>query len=181
MRQLYARRGNPDTPKFALALARVPQRRVDLDIEALRRLGVEVGVGAEPAGVNAVDGAEVVDLVHVAGDTERAHDLSRRIADELAARFEEERSVREFGQRLYERRLLLRLLQHLPRRAIERERPEGLAVGDLEPHQRRAVLLLECLYPPAGVEHDGGQVIGLTFLGGGEGAVYELVCLGQGN
>ena len=88
-----ARRGNPDTPKFALALARVPQRRVDLDIEALRRLGVEVGVGAEAAGVNAVDGAEVVDLVDVAGDTDRADDLARRIADELAARFEE-RAVR---------------------------------------------------------------------------------------
>ena len=54
------------------------QRRVDLDIEAPRRLGVEIGVGAEPAGVDAVDGAEVVDLVHVAGDAERADDLARR-------------------------------------------------------------------------------------------------------
>ena len=50
--------------------------------------------------MDAVDGAEVVDLVHVAGHAERAHHLARRITDELAARLEEQRPVRELGERL---------------------------------------------------------------------------------
>src|SRR5262249_1670927 len=91
-------------------LARIPQRRVDLDVEAARRLGIEIGVGAEAADMDAVDGAEIVDLVDVAGDAERADDLARSVADELAASLEEQRTVGELGQRLHEGRLLLRLL-----------------------------------------------------------------------
>src|SRR5262249_54295122 len=76
-----------------LAPARVPERRVDLDVETARRRRVEIGIGAKAAGMDAVDGAEVVDLVDVAGDTECAHDLAGRIADQLAAAFEEQRPV----------------------------------------------------------------------------------------
>src|SRR4029077_3317688 len=148
---------------------------------AARGLGVEIGVGAEAAGMDALDGAEVVDFVDVAGDAERTDDLARGIADELAAGLEEQRAVGELGQRLHEGRLLLRLLQHLPRRAVERERTERLAVGDLEAHERAAILLLERLPPPAGVEHDGGERVGLAFLRGGEGAFDGLVRLGQRN
>ncbi len=89
----------PAGADHGLSLAGVPQRRVQLDVEALGRPGVEVGVGAEAAGMDAVDGAEVVDLVDVAGDAERADDLARGVADELAAGFEEQRPVGELGQR----------------------------------------------------------------------------------
>src|SRR5262245_66416899 len=80
--------GNLALSRRGRLLARVAQRRVDLDVEAARRLGVEIGVGAQAARVDAVDGAEVVDLVDVAGDAERADDLARGIADELAAGLE---------------------------------------------------------------------------------------------
>src|SRR5262249_23000399 len=102
--------GNLALSRRGRFLARVAQRRVDLDVEAARRLGIEIGVGAEAAGMDAVDGAEVVDLVDVAGDAERADDLARSVADELAASLEEQRTVGELGQRLHEGRLLLRLL-----------------------------------------------------------------------
>src|SRR4029077_9474699 len=65
--------GNWDTSSLsgsARFLARVAQRRVDLDVEASRGLGVEIGIGAEAAGMDAVDGAEVVDFVDVAGYAE---------------------------------------------------------------------------------------------------------------
>src|SRR6266516_7992424 len=97
--------------------------------------------------MNAVDGAEVINLVDVAGDAERTHDFARRAADELTAAFEEQRPIRKLGNRLHEGRLLFCLLQHLPRGSIERERREGLAVGDLETHERSAILLLT--RPPA--------------------------------
>jgi hypothetical protein len=45
-------------------------------------------------------------------------------------------AVVTLGERLHERRLLFCLLQDLRRRSIERERREGLAVGDLEAHER---------------------------------------------
>ena len=127
--------------------------------------GVEIRVGAEAAGMDAVDGAEVVDLVDVAGDAERAHDLACGVADELAAGFEEQRPVGKLGERLHEGRLLLRLLQHLARRAVERERAERLAIGDLETHERGAVLLLERLHAPAGIEHDRRQRMRLALSG----------------
>ena len=91
-----------------VTFARVAQRRVDLDIEALGGLGVEVGVGPETAGMDAVDGAQIVDLVDVAGDAERADDLAIRIADKLAAAFEEQRPIGKFSQRRHEERLLPR-------------------------------------------------------------------------
>ena len=75
-------------------LAGVLQRRVDLDVEALGRTGIEIGVGPEAAGMDAVDGAEVVDLVDVAGDADGADDLARGIADELPAGLQEQRPVR---------------------------------------------------------------------------------------
>jgi hypothetical protein len=96
-------------------LARIPQRWVLLDIEPLDRPGVEVVVGAEAAGMNTVDGAEVVDLVDVAGDAEGAYDFAGGVADELAARFEKNRPIGQFGERAHEVRLLFRFLQHLPR------------------------------------------------------------------
>src|SRR5262245_60133797 len=151
-------------PRAKLSLARVLERRIDLDIQALGRLGVEVGVGAVATGMDAVDGAEVVDLVDVAGDPQRAHDLPAVVTDQLAAGFQEQGPVGELGERLYEGRFLLRLLQHLPRGAVERERAEGLAVGDLEAHQRGAVLLLERLHAATGVEHDRGERVGLALL-----------------
>src|SRR5262249_20069074 len=40
------RKADVRQPWFHLALARVPQRRIALDVEAFCRLGVEVGVGA---------------------------------------------------------------------------------------------------------------------------------------
>src|SRR5262245_5788202 len=79
-----------------LPLAGVAQGWVLLDVEPFDRLGVEVVVGAEPAGMDAVEGAEVVHLVDVAGDAERAHDLASAVADELAAGFQEQRPVGEF-------------------------------------------------------------------------------------
>src|SRR5215471_1880497 len=82
----------------SLALARVPQRRSPLDVEAFCRLGVEVGVGAKAAGMNAVDGAEVVDLVYVAGDAQRAEDLTGRVADELTSGFQEQRTVGQLSE-----------------------------------------------------------------------------------
>src|ERR1700757_115953 len=111
-----------------LALARVAQRRIDLDVEALGRLGIEIRVGLEPAGMNSVDGAEIVELVHVAGHSDRTDDLPGLIADELATRLQEQRTVGEFRQRLHERRLLPGLLQYLPGGAVERQRPERLAI-----------------------------------------------------
>src|SRR5262249_15254885 len=87
--------GNLALSRRGRFLARVAQRRIHLDVEAARRLAVEIGVGAEAAGVDAVDGAEVVDLVDVAGDAERADDLTRGIADELAAGLEKQRAVGE--------------------------------------------------------------------------------------
>ena len=114
-------------------------------------------------------------LVPVFGNAIAAEEL----LNPLAAGFKKQWSVGELGQRLHECRFLLRLLQHLSRGAVERERPEGLAVGDLEPHQRGAVLFLERLYPAAGVEHDGGQGIGLALLGGGESPLDDPVRLGQ--
>ena len=74
--------------------------------------GVEIGIGAKATGMNAVDGAEVIDLVDVAGDAERTHDFARRVADELTAAFEEQRPIRKLGKRLHEGRLLFCLLQH---------------------------------------------------------------------
>src|SRR3982074_3052617 len=47
--------------------ARVLERRVDLDVEALGLRGVEVGIGTEAPGMDAVDGAGALDLVDVAG------------------------------------------------------------------------------------------------------------------
>src|ERR1700730_10774238 len=75
--------------------------------------------------------------------------------------------------------LFLGLLQYLPRRSIERERPERLAMGDLETHERGAVLLLERLHPAAGVEHDRGQGVGLALPGRREGSRDDLVGLRQ--
>src|SRR5262245_63913963 len=95
------------------------------------RLRIEVSVRSEAA----VDGAEVIDIVHVAGDAERTYDLARRVTNELTAGFEQQRPVRKLGERPHERRLLFCLLQDLPRRSVERERREGLAVGDLEAHE----------------------------------------------
>ena len=76
------------------------------DIETSCRLRVEVRVGAKATGMNAVDGAEVIDLVDVTGDAERTHDFARRVADELAAAFEEQRPIRKLGKRVHEGRLL---------------------------------------------------------------------------
>src|SRR5712691_3299887 len=152
----------PLFPKSAASAGADPLARVDLDVETPRGRGVEIGIGAKAAGMDAVDGTEVVDLVDVAGHAEGAHDLARRVADQLATAFEEQRPVGERGQRLHEGRLLLGLLQDLSRRSIERERPERLAMGDLETHERGAVLLLERLHPAAGVEHDRGQGVGLA-------------------
>jgi len=66
-------------------------------------------------------------------------------------------------------------LQHLARGPVERERPECLAVGDLEAHERGAILLLERLHPAAGIEHDGGQRIGLALRG--EAKVPSMIAL----
>src|SRR5439155_2660691 len=162
-----------------LLLAGVAQRRVLLDVEALDRVGVEIVIGAEAAGADAVDGAEIVDLVDVAGDAERADDLAARVADELAAGFEKQRPVGQLAQRGHERRLLLGLGQHLARGAVERERAKRFAIGDLEAHERSAVLLLEGLHPAAGIEHDRRQRMGLALLGRGKGAVDDLVGLGK--
>src|SRR2546429_8161336 len=129
--------------------------------------------------MNAVDGAEVIDLVDVAGDAERTHDFARRAADELPAAFEEQRPIRKLGKRLHEGRLLFCLLQPLPRGSIERERREGLAVGDLETHERSAILLLECLHPSAGIEHDRSQRMGFALPGRDESTVDDLVRLGE--
>src|SRR5687768_4317906 len=79
--------------RLARDVPRVLERRVDLDVEPLRRLGVEVGVGEEAASMDAVNGAEVVDLVDVAGHADRTDDLAGRIADELAATFHEQGTV----------------------------------------------------------------------------------------
>src|SRR5262245_24074606 len=100
------------------------------------RLRIEVSVRSEAAGMDAVDGAEVIDIVHVAGDAKRTYDLARRVTNEPTAGFEQQRPVGKLGERLHERRLLFCLLQDLRRRSIERERREGLAVGDIEAHER---------------------------------------------
>src|SRR6516164_6391213 len=160
-------------------LSRIAQRRVLLDIEPLDRRGVEIVVGPEAARMDAVDGAQIVDLVDVAGDAERPHDLARIVADELAAAFQEQGPVGKLGERLHEGRLLLGLLQHLARGAIERKRRESLAVGDLEAQQRGAVLLVEGLHAPTGVEHDRAQRIGVALLGGREGALDDPDGLGE--
>src|SRR6202035_1571357 len=101
------------------------------------------------------------------------------IADELAAAFQEQGPVRQLAQGLHESRLLLGFLQNLAGRAIERERREGLAVGDLEAQQRRAVLLVEGLHPAAGVEQDRAQRIGFAPLGGRKGALDDLEGFGK--
>src|SRR5262249_11322891 len=44
---------------------------------------VEVVIGLEPHRVNAVDGADVVHLVDVAGHPDGAHDFARIVANEL--------------------------------------------------------------------------------------------------
>src|SRR5262249_20444647 len=160
-------------------LARITQRVVLLDVEAAHGGVVEVIVGQEAAGADAIHGAEVVDFVDVAGDAEGADDLARLVADELAAAFKEQRAVGELGERSHERRLLLLLRQHLARGAVEGERRERLAVSDLEAQQRSAVLLLERLPAAAGVEHDRGERISLAALGGSEGAGDDLIRLGE--
>src|SRR4051812_46227153 len=67
-------------PELATSpLARVAQGRVLLDIEPLHGARVEIVVGTESAGMNAVDGTQVVDLVNIAGDAERAHHLAARV------------------------------------------------------------------------------------------------------
>src|SRR5215470_11007404 len=162
-----------------LALAGVLERRVDLDVEALGRLRIEIGVGAEAPGMDTVDGAEIVYLVDVAGNPERTHDLARGVTDELAAGLEEQGPIGELGERLHERGFFLGLRQYLARGTVERERAERLAVGDLEAHERGAVLLLERLHAAAGVEHDRGERVGLARLGRGEGALDDLVRLRQ--
>src|SRR5260370_9430007 len=141
------RPGHPEAARAALVLAGIAQRRVLLDVEPLDRLGVKIIVGAKAGRAYAVDRTEVIDLVDVAGHAERPHDLAGLIADELAAALQEQRPVRQLGEGLHEGRLLLGLLQDLAGRAIERERPARLAVGDLEAQQRGSVLLLEGLYP----------------------------------
>src|SRR3954463_8277346 len=80
----------PAPNRVELFLAGVAHRRVLLDVHALRSLGVIVIVGAKAGSMDAVNGAQIVDLVDVSGDTKRAHDLPRGIADELAASFEEQ-------------------------------------------------------------------------------------------
>jgi hypothetical protein len=64
--------------------------------------------------------------------------MPRRLRIEVSVRSEAAGmdAVDTLGERLHERRLLFCLLQDLRRRSIERERREGLAVGDLEAHER---------------------------------------------
>src|SRR5262249_13002617 len=167
----------PQALRFQLAW--VAQRLVLLDVEAGHGGVVEVVGGPEAARADALHGAEIGGLGDVAGDAERADGLARLVTDEPAAAFEEQRAVGKFGQRSHERRLFLLLRKHLARGAVERERRERLAVGDLEAQERGAVLLLERLHAAAGVEHDRGERVGLAALGRGEGAGDDLVRLGE--
>src|SRR5262245_29152834 len=91
--------GNLALSRRGRLLPRVAQRRIHLDVEPPRPLGVEIGVGAKTPGMDAVDGAEVVDLVDVAGDAERADDLARSIPAELAAGPQKQRPVGKLGER----------------------------------------------------------------------------------
>src|SRR5262249_37763909 len=122
------------------------------------------------AGGGAARGGGPAILLATAGPPARAPPPARRIADQLAAAFQEHRAVRELLEIGHEDRLFARFLQHEARRAPERERGERLAVGDLEPHQRGPVLLEERLHAAAGVEHDGGKRTQLALRREGERA-----------
>ncbi len=59
----------------------------------------EVVVGLEAGGTDAGDGAQVVDLVGVAGGADRADHLAVLVADQLAAALQEHRPVRQLQER----------------------------------------------------------------------------------
>ncbi len=48
--------------------------------------------------MDAVDGAQIIDFVDIAGDAERAYDLAGVVANELSAGLEEQRTVGELGR-----------------------------------------------------------------------------------
>src|SRR5262249_13923657 len=165
--------------RSALFFARVAQGRILLDIEPPNIRRAEVVVGTVAAGADTVHGAKIINLVNVAGDPQRAHHLTRLVADELSAAFQEQRPVRQLGQRGHDPRFLLLLVTPVAGGPLQPELSNRLAIGYLKPQQRSTVLLLKRLPAPAGIKHDGSQRVGLAPLGGSKGAFDDLICLGK--
>ena len=83
--QAAARRASGSAFRF---FARIFQRRIFLDVQAALRLVIEMIVGPQAGRANTGDGANIVHLVDVAGDTDGAHDLALIVANELSAGFQ---------------------------------------------------------------------------------------------
>src|SRR5256885_13208849 len=77
--------------RFGGGLLRVLDRRAALDVEPAHVGFAEILVGLEAGGADAGDGAEVVDLVGVAGGGDGADNFALRVADQLAAALEKHR------------------------------------------------------------------------------------------
>src|SRR3954451_20271260 len=101
-----------------------------------------VFVGPQADRMDAMGGQFLVAVLGVAGDADRANDLTVLVADLHAAAFGEDLVAADIHQVAHEGRLLLVSDAHELGRATERQRRISLAGGHLEPEHRGAVLLL---------------------------------------
>src|ERR1041384_741354 len=74
-----------DALELRLGLFRIFDRQAALDVEPAHVGFAEVVVGLEAGGADAGDGAEIVDLVGVAGGGDGADHLAVLVADQLPA------------------------------------------------------------------------------------------------
>src|SRR5688572_8335152 len=109
------------------------------------------GVGLEAGRLDSGNRASLVAIGGVAGNADRADDVTNRGPDQHAAGVGHDPSLAGGRERGEEHRRLGRTCRERARAEPHAKRSPSLAVCDVEPHQAGLVLALECHEVPAGI------------------------------